>query len=288
MAGDLRLCAFRSANTRKGPYNFLPKLVTTAFDQMLGGGNEPYDGARLSSIVLQSLRACDGILAANERSSQEYVVTYAPIYPHAQNLFSTHDQSMVSLSTPFVAGTIVDPAGDHYLDGAPQPADTPVKRLILEHQSVFSPDGPSGDDVAQGELGTCVLLSTLASIADHDPGQIRRMVRPSTDGSSFDVTFFRTATVQERPCRMPQRIVVEPRFPHLAHPDGTLTLVTARPGGDFLPVRGGQTPHDRRRQVLRGDGDTGDGGRLGSADGTGVRRLRGILRPGRDGLPLPG
>ncbi|MEV0354114.1 hypothetical protein AB0H88_50945 [Nonomuraea sp. NPDC050680] len=225
----LRLYAFRSANTRKGPYNFLPKLVTTAFDQMLGGGNEPYDGARLSSIVLQSLRACDGILAANERSSQEYVVTYAPIYPHAQNLFSTHDQSMVSLSTPFVPGTIVDPAGDHYLDGAPQPADTPVKRLILEHQSVFSPDGPSGDDVAQGELGTCVLLSTLASIADHDPGQIRRMVRPSTDGSSFDVTFFRTATVQERPCRMPQRIVVEPRFPHLAHPDGTLTLVTARP-----------------------------------------------------------
>ncbi|MFI7149225.1 hypothetical protein ACIBO2_30280 [Nonomuraea sp. NPDC050022] len=222
----LRLCAFKPANTRKGPYNFLPKLVTTAFDQML---NEPYDDARLSSIVRQSLQACDGILAANERSSQEYPVTYAPIYPHAQNLFSTHDQSMVSLSTPFVPGTIIDPAGDRYLDGATQPADPPVKRLMLEHQTVFSLDGPSGDDVAQGELGTCVLLSTLASIADHDPAQIRRMVKPSTDGSSFDVTFFRTATVQERTCRMPQRIVVEPRFPHLAQPDGTLTLISARP-----------------------------------------------------------
>ncbi|MEV0233484.1 hypothetical protein [Nonomuraea sp. NPDC050786] len=147
---------------------------------MIGEGNEPYDGARLSSIVPQSLQARDGILTANERSSLEYAVTYAPIHPDSQNLFSTHNQSMASLPPP-IDRDVIDPDGDRYLDEKPQAGDTTVKRLTLERQIVFPPDGPSGDDVAQGDLGTCVLLSTLASIADHDPGQIRRMVKPSSE-----------------------------------------------------------------------------------------------------------
>ncbi|MDR8410245.1 calpain family cysteine protease [Nonomuraea sp. 3-1Str] len=225
----LRLCAFRPTGTRKGPYSFLPKLVATAFDQMIGTGNESYDGARLSAIARQSLQTCDGILTANEKSSQAYVVTYAPIHPDGHNLFSTHDQSMVTLSPPNVPRTNVDPAADRYRDEKTQPGDAAVTRLVLEDQTVFPPDGPSGDDVAQGELGTCVLLSTLASIADHDPGQIRRMVKPGAEPDSFEVTFFRTTTVQQRPWRIPQRIVVGPRLPHVAQPRGELTLTSARP-----------------------------------------------------------
>ncbi|MEU6782313.1 hypothetical protein ABZ912_24210 [Nonomuraea angiospora] len=222
------LYAVKPASNRQGPYKFLPKLVSTAFDQMIGGGKETYDGERLSSVALQSLRACGGILSANETPSPGPQVTYAPIYPDGHNLFSIHNQSMVSLSTPITSDMIVDPTKDRYLNEKPQPSDTVVKRVKLDQQVVFSPGGPSGDDVAQGDLGTCVLLSTLASIADHDPIQIRRMVKPGTVENSFEVTFFRTVTVESSPFRMPQRIAVDLRFPHLAQPNGLLTLISAR------------------------------------------------------------
>ncbi len=50
-------------------------------------------------------------------------------------------------------------------------------------------DGPQYDDIAQGSVGDCYFLSTLASIADTDPNIIRQMVAPLGDGT-YAVRFY--------------------------------------------------------------------------------------------------
>lgn len=50
-------------------------------------------------------------------------------------------------------------------------------------------DGPQYDDVAQGAVGDCYYLATLASIADTDPNVIQQMVAPLGDGT-FAVRFY--------------------------------------------------------------------------------------------------
>lgn len=51
------------------------------------------------------------------------------------------------------------------------------------------PRDPRPDDVRQGKLGDCFLLAPAASIAAHDPGAIRKMMRENHDGS-VTVRFF--------------------------------------------------------------------------------------------------
>jgi len=50
-------------------------------------------------------------------------------------------------------------------------------------------DGPQYDDIAQGAVGDCYYLATLASIADTDPNVIRQMVAPLGDGT-YAVRFY--------------------------------------------------------------------------------------------------
>jgi hypothetical protein len=55
---------------------------------------------------------------------------------------------------------------------------------------LFSSDGPSIDDIAQGQVGDCYFLATLASIAKIDPERIRQSVVNFGDGT-FGVRFFK-------------------------------------------------------------------------------------------------
>jgi hypothetical protein len=55
---------------------------------------------------------------------------------------------------------------------------------------LFASDGPSIDDIAQGQVGDCYFLATLASIAKIDPERIRQSVVDFGDGT-FGVRFFK-------------------------------------------------------------------------------------------------
>ena len=54
-------------------------------------------------------------------------------------------------------------------------------------------DGPEYNDVAQGYLGDCYFLASLASLAQSDPNVIRQMIAPLGDGT-YAVRFFRGNT----------------------------------------------------------------------------------------------
>ena len=51
-------------------------------------------------------------------------------------------------------------------------------------------DGAQYDDIAQGSVGDCYYLASLASVADSDPGYIEQVIAPLGDGT-FAVRFYR-------------------------------------------------------------------------------------------------
>ena len=53
---------------------------------------------------------------------------------------------------------------------------------------LFAPSGPSANDVSQGELGDCYLLSVLSSVAKTDSALIRQTVVPNANGT-YTVSF---------------------------------------------------------------------------------------------------
>ena len=57
-----------------------------------------------------------------------------------------------------------------------------------------APTGPSINDVSQGELGDCYLLSVLSSVAKTDVPLIRQLIVPNANGT-FTVTFTGKKTV---------------------------------------------------------------------------------------------
>jgi hypothetical protein len=59
---------------------------------------------------------------------------------------------------------------------------------------LFAPTGPSINDVSQGELGDCYLLSVLSSVAKSDAPLIRQLITPNTNGT-YTVTFTGKKTV---------------------------------------------------------------------------------------------
>ncbi len=54
---------------------------------------------------------------------------------------------------------------------------------------LFDERGANYDDVQQGELGDCYLMSALSAVAQMDPARIRRMIAPLGDGR-YSVTFW--------------------------------------------------------------------------------------------------
>ncbi len=58
---------------------------------------------------------------------------------------------------------------------------------------LFSDQGPSRDDVQQGDSGDCYLLSVLSSVANIDPNLIRQSVVELGDGT-FVVDFHRNGS----------------------------------------------------------------------------------------------
>ena len=58
------------------------------------------------------------------------------------------------------------------------------------HYELFSPGGPTGSDVEQGDLGDCYFLGPLSAVAESRPDVIRNMVTALGDGT-YAVRFYR-------------------------------------------------------------------------------------------------
>lgn len=59
----------------------------------------------------------------------------------------------------------------------------PYENRQFRNIELFDSNGPTADDVQQGGVGDCVLLSTLASIADRVPNEIRERIVDFRDGT---------------------------------------------------------------------------------------------------------
>lgn len=74
--------------------------------------------------------------------------------------------------------------------GEAQPPHNPYERTVTNHNiPLFDEHGPGYQDPLQGGLGDCYLIASLSAVAQQDPGRIRRMIRPMSDGR-YVVTFW--------------------------------------------------------------------------------------------------
>jgi Ca2+-binding RTX toxin-like protein len=72
---------------------------------------------------------------------------------------------------------------------------TGFKYRNFSDRPLFASNGPSIDDVAQGQAGDCYFLATMASIAKLDPTRIQQSVVALGDGT-FAVRFFKNNVAQ--------------------------------------------------------------------------------------------
>ena len=106
--------------------------------------------------------------------------------------------------------------------------------------------GPNYTDVAQGALGDCYYLASLASLADTDPALVKQMIAPLGDGT-FAVRFYRNG--QEVYLRLDADLPSPGQFASLRPPRAGQRVVGAADGEGLrlLPLRAEQLQLDRGR-----------------------------------------
>ncbi len=87
-------------------------------------------------------------------------------------------------------------------------SDGAIYQEIENHKPFVN--GIHPDDVDQGLLGNCYFLSSIASIAQHQPTVIQNMIRPKAD-NSYDVSLFKRSWLGSL---TPMTINVRARVPH--------------------------------------------------------------------------
>ncbi len=84
-----------------------------------------------------------------------------------------------------------DPKPPAAAPGAGPEAKDPIKPSDSTHTlkgPLFGPGGPKASDVRQGGMGDCYLMSSMQSVATHDPQAIRELVKDNGNGT-YTVTF---------------------------------------------------------------------------------------------------
>ena len=87
---------------------------------------------------------------------------------------------------PVVLG---QPGGEVCSNPSPRARDTGLSLASFAKNPLFLKDGPSKDDVFQGDGGDCYFLSMLAALADANPDFIKNTVTNLSDGT-YVVRFF--------------------------------------------------------------------------------------------------
>ena len=98
-----------------------------------------------------------------------------------------------SLNAPVLVGKAVTVAGamaskttlKATTTSEPAIGSTSLHYASFAKDPLFSPAGPTEDDVRQGELGDCYLLASLSSLAKANPTIIRNDITLQPDGSYF-------------------------------------------------------------------------------------------------------
>ncbi len=75
----------------------------------------------------------------------------------------------------------------------PKVTSTTFKYHNFSNRPIFGADGPSINDIAQGQTGDCYFLATLASVAKLDPMKIQQSIVSLGDGT-YAVQFFKGST----------------------------------------------------------------------------------------------
>lgn len=76
----------------------------------------------------------------------------------------------------------------------PKVTDKSYTYVSFANKPLFGSTGPNINDVTQGNLGDCFLLSVLSSVAKSDPALIRKMIVANSNGT-FTVNFARKPIV---------------------------------------------------------------------------------------------
>lgn len=144
---------------------------------------------------------------------------------------------VVSAPAPAAAPSTPTPAKPA---GWGPPAD-PALRRRDQGTATFQPatngalykDGISPEDVTQGALGDCYLLSALSSLANVQPEVIKNAIRENADGT-FTVTFHKDSFfgLFDRG-QKPIEVTVDADFPTK---DGTHQLYTKAKDGELWPL----------------------------------------------------
>ncbi len=109
------------------------------------------------------------------------VPTAAAPLVSAKAVSSTHVATTLKRTTPTV---VVAPAAV----ADPTVTDKAFVYRSFAGDPLFAPGGPSINDVSQGELGDCYLLSVVSSVAKTDSTLVRQLVAANSNGT-YTVTF---------------------------------------------------------------------------------------------------
>jgi len=90
------------------------------------------------------------------------------------------------------------------------PSDIRGKFYEQNNYELFSARGPVPADVAQGNLGDCYFLATLASLAQNQPDKIKEMIRDNGDGT-FSVRFYAKKSIFHK--RKPVWVKIDDQLP---------------------------------------------------------------------------
>ncbi|WP_218034046.1 C2 family cysteine protease [Acrocarpospora corrugata] len=246
----LRLWAERPKAARKIAFAELPAPIKSVFTDLVqtyvdgfvpDAEDRDPDHTELSFNYRYAIESFTLIVGSGLNAGTKAVCK--PIVLGTPNIFATVKGLMAQLPELQIPRHLVVHSSDIMLD---QPVDVPDEKLptvvmVTARNRLWLANGPSADDVCQGELGDCFFLALLAAIACHDPAQIKRLVKWA-DGK-YVVTFTRTISHRNRDFRVPQPVELTEIFPH----NDQNVLLGARPR-----VRCGD-PVVRRRRTLGGD-----------------------------------
>ena len=94
--------------------------------------------------------------------------------------------STVTVAKTLISKAVVAPGPAAVAD--PAVTDKSYVYKSFASDPLFGPGGPSINDVSQGELGDCYLLSVLSSVAKTDTPLVRQLVKANVNGT-YTVTF---------------------------------------------------------------------------------------------------
>jgi hypothetical protein len=102
-----------------------------------------------------------------------------------------------------------------FLDALDVPLSPEPSREAFNYDPIDGPlfvDGPQRSDITQGKLGDCGLLAAIGELADHDPDQLRRIIRQNLDGT-YTVSLTKLEMRGDDPVRVPVKIRVSNKLP---------------------------------------------------------------------------